>query len=92
MQDFIEPTPPRPQITEAEQDRIIAAALELLHAEALSVRPNPADTMTLADHIKMVIYDSMRDRYAADAVPHLFFAMGEAATAKLSEIMADRAL
>jgi hypothetical protein len=92
MADFQEPTPPRPQITKAEQDRIIAAALELLHAESLGVRPNSADAMTLADHIKMAIYDSMRDAYAANGVPHLFFAMGEAATAKLSEIMTDRAL
>lgn len=90
MSEYEEPRPPKQQIWGKEQDRIIAAALAELHPVIHEIRPDPNDSMTLAQHLRIVIYDSLKDSYALDAVPNLFRDMSEAAAAKLLEIAAER--
>jgi hypothetical protein len=87
---FTEPTPPKAQITWNEQRRIIRAALSVLHPVIAEIRPNPADTMTLATHLEITIADALGDTYAVDAVPRLFQDMAEAAIAELLAVSSDR--
>jgi len=89
---FREPTPPKAQLTWQEQRRIIRAALSVLHPIIAELRPDLADTMTLATHLEIAVTDSLGDVYAVDAIPNLFHDMSEAALAELVAVASERGI
>lgn len=86
------PTPPRSQITELEQMRILRAALSELNPDSLAATPAPSDNWSLQKHIETVVLDSIIDTYAITSIPLLLKSMFEAADCEIGKIAEERGL